>query len=443
PLSPVLRQPAPDAHDGTGGAQYGEQRRARRQAGQRVPAGPGGLVELGPLVGEGGGQVPVDLVEALAGRALAADDHVQGLLVVAVLVLLAGGAVTLLPLPHAGEGGRDGPGAVVVVREALGVREALAEAVDLPADGVVVGAAGCLAGPPGLGGAGHQREVLVAAGLQGGDPGVVQHLQRTHAVVAGVVQSGAGQGVAGGQPQQDHRGGRRGRHQAVVEEAVGAPVGAVLRPGEGGQGDDAEGDRRPGVRGGVRVVGAQPLVLRAVQVLRGGEHLLLHLLVRVPQVGAAHGEALPVVRAGALHQALVLRQQAVEVGDGGGGGGGGLGVGRRLDQLGGGGADVPLVAVAGLLRLLPAGQEAAGGGGVGGGERAVDVGGVRAEGLAAVQHVVGGGRPVGHLPGGDGAEGEDEGGQHGADDAQPAGLGGGGPARSEERRVGKECRVRG
>src|SRR5690606_293273 len=164
PLSPVLRQPAPDAHDGTGGAQYGEQRRARRQAGQRVPACPGGLVELGPLVGEGGGQVPVDLVEALAGRALATDDQVQGLLVIAVLVLLAGGAVTLLPLPHAGEGGRDGPGAVVVVREALGVREALAEGVDLPAEVVVVGVDGGVADLAGLGAAGHQREVLVAAG---------------------------------------------------------------------------------------------------------------------------------------------------------------------------------------------------------------------------------------------------------------------------------------
>ena len=52
-----------------------------------------------------------------------------------------------------------------------------------------------------------------------------------------------------------------------------------------------------------------------------------------------------------------------------------------------------------------------------------------AEGLAAGEDVVGRRGPVGHLPGGDGAEGDDQGGQGRADDAQPAGFGGGGGAQ--------------
>src|SRR5690606_1969386 len=83
---------------------------------------------------------------------------------------------------------------------------------------------------------------------------------------------------------------------------------------------------------------------------------------------------------------------------------------------------------AGFGGLLTARQKAAGGRGVGVGEGAVDVGGVGTEGLAAGEDVVGGGGPVGGLPGGDGAEAEDEGGEESADDAEAAGFGGGGVA---------------
>ncbi len=245
-------------------------------------------------------------------------------------------------------------------------------------------------------------------------------------MVVGVVQVRAGDAVADDQPEQHDGGGGRGGDQAVVEQAVGAAVVAVLGPGERGQRDHAEGYRDPGVRGGGGVVRAQPLVLPRVEVLRLREHLLLHLLVGVAQIGAADREALAVVRPRLLDQALVLRQQPVEFGDGRRGGGVGVGAGRGVDQLLGGRADALLVADAVDAGLRAAGQEAAGGGGVGVGERAVDVGGVRAERLAAVQDVVGGGRTVGDLPGGDGAERDDEQGEYGADDAQPAGLGGGG-----------------
>src|SRR5690606_13684633 len=125
---------------------------------------------------------------------------------------------------HVADGGGHGLLAGAVVGEPAGVGEALGQGVHVAFEVVVVRVDGLVADLPGLGAAGHQGQVLVPAGLEGGDPGVVEDGEGADAVVVRVVQAGAGEGVADEEPEEDRGGGDGGGHQAVVEDAVGAQV---------------------------------------------------------------------------------------------------------------------------------------------------------------------------------------------------------------------------
>lgn len=239
------------------------------------------------------------------------------------------------------------------------------------------------------------------------------------------MQLGPGHRVPHGQPQQDH-GGRGGRHeQSVVEDPVRAAVVAPLRPEQPGQGHHTEPQReeRPGPRR--FVVLAEPAGLRRVQPLGGGQQHVAHLLVGVPEIGAAQRQTLPVVGPGALDQAGVAGEFHVEGGDLLPGPRRRVRVGGGLHQQPGRLLDVPLVLVVDVLRLLGPRQEAARRRGVGVRQRAVDGRRVGAQRLAAAHHVTRGGLPVGDLERRHGPERHDEQGQYGPDDLQPAGLGGG------------------
>ncbi len=303
---------------------------AGRQPRHGAPAVLGRLLELALLVPEGAVQGRVHIVEALAGRlgalaVLGAYDLVERSLIVTGVVAGTGLLVTVLPDAHVLHGRADGTLAGRVLGERGRLAEqsavAVAEPLHLRAVGDVELVLRLALHLGGLRAPVHQREVLVAPRLQRADAGVVQHVQGPHAVVVRVVESRAGDGVTHHEPEQDDGGGGGRREQPVVEHPVGAAVVAALRPGEGGEREDAERHGEPGVRLGVAVVGGQAGVLRLVELLGGREHLRLHRGVGVAQIGAAERQALAVVRAGALDQARVLGQELVQLADGRGRGG--------------------------------------------------------------------------------------------------------------------------
>lgn len=274
---------------------------------------------------------------------------------------------------------------------------------------------------------GDQGQQLVGAGGERADPGRVEGLEGFLPVRTRGVEAAAGDGVCGEQPEQHGQRGGGGGEQPVVEDPVRPRVGAALGPAQGGEGEqsEAEGGQRPGARRLVVLV--EPYRLGLVEPLGGGQQDAGHLLVGVPQIGPAQREALPVGGAGALDQARVARELFVEGGDLAGRFARTVGARGGLDEQSGGGGDVPVVPRAGLRGLQGAREEATGGGGVRVGEGAVDRGGVGGQRLAAADDVVGGGRPVVDLEGGDRPERDDEQCENGPEDLEA------GPARSSWR----------
>lgn len=326
-----------------------------------------------------------------------------------------------LPLGDTADGIRHRPAPLGVVGELPGRPQLFAEG--LHARGVVGLVLVVLAVRGQHGAAGDEGEVLIGARLQRVDPRVIEHIEGLLPVHIGVLQFGPRDRVPHAQPQQQHR--RRGGRgeQPMVEDPVGPAVVAPLRPEQRTQRNDTETQReeRPRSRGVVVLV--EPAGLRRVQPLGGRQQLGGHLLVRVPQIGAAQRQPLPVVGAGPLDQAGVPGEFLVELGDllarrrrrvrGG----------RRLHQQPGRVLDVLLVPLMDIARLLRPREEPAGRRRVGIGQRTVDVRRLGAQRLTAAHHVVGGGRPAGDLERRHGPERNDEHRQRGPDDLEPARFG--------------------
>ena len=137
-----------------------------------------------------------------------------------------------------------------------------------------------------------QGEALVGVRPQRGDVRLGQRLHRARPVIARVEQLDPGHGHAGEQPGQRDEADHRGRHQAVVEPAVGTPAQPPLGPQQdvtGGQGHDDGEDGQPRR---LLVGGAQPRVFLLVEAVGRGQQRGPHQVGRLAQEGRAYRQAL-------------------------------------------------------------------------------------------------------------------------------------------------------